>query len=141
MILKASFWTIFILFYIGIQSQEDTSALNETLQRIEKLENLVNQQTYKAFQAIKNSGGSFYGDITFDALDVDAGLEGMDIHTGIFTAPLYGIYKFSYSGVVRCEESYIYVKKNGVDQFYIYDKNIGNDQFYLVNFTLSIWPS
>ena len=76
MILNASFWTIFILFYIGIQSQEVTSALNETLQRIEVLENLVNQQTYKSFQAIKNSGGSFYGDITLDALDVDVGLEG-----------------------------------------------------------------
>ena len=66
--------------------------------------------------------------ITYNKLVTNVG-NGMDINSGWFTAPLTGIYHFSFNGLTDNSNAYIYIDvwKNDVKEFDIHDNNrLGN---------------
>ena len=62
--------------------------------------------------------------MTYDESVINVG-DGMNLQSGIFTAPISGYYFFSFSGLGYDEDSFLYVDvriyKNGVFLFYIKD--------------------
>ena len=78
------------------------------------------------FNAKKTKGYSdVTGDLTFDQVDINIG-NGFDGSSGIFKAPVSGIYKISFSGQSsfgRFDNTYIWVVKNGDEILKIWDSN------------------
>ena len=66
--------------------------------------------------------------ITYNRLVRNVG-NAMNINNGRFTAPISGIYHFSFNGLTDKSDSYIYIDvwENDVAQFDIYDSNNSNN--------------
>ena len=67
------------------------------------------------FHAIRNTGGYFKGDITYDIVPTNVG-NVMNARTGVFTTPYDGTYFFTVAGLSPSTEQYIRIDfvKNGV---------------------------
>ena len=78
------------------------------------------------FNAEKKWGYSgVTGDLTFGQVDINIS-DGFDGSSGIFTVPVSGIYKMSFSGQSafgKIDDTIIHVIKNGSVMFYITDGN------------------
>ena len=77
------------------------------------------------FSAQVTTGYAVTGDLIFDRVDINIG-DGFDGSSGIFTVPVSGIYKMSFSGQsanVRFDITSIRVYKNGDQMFNILDSN------------------
>ena len=82
-----------------------------------------------AFEAVKSSGDSVNGYITYNSAPVNIG-NGMNPSSGEFTAPQAGTYHFSFSALSSVNSGYLTVKvlKNGSSMFAIQDGNDNGDQ-------------
>ena len=105
-----------------LDSIEDTTATNSA--RIQVLEN--DKAKKVLFSAYNNEGGAVTGHLKFPKVVTNLG-SGFDASTGVFTAPIKGVYTFSFSGQqsanpASSRSSYIdiYVKKNGTTIFKIF---------------------
>ena len=77
------------------------------------------------FNAQKTEEGNAGGYLTFDQVDINIG-DGFDGSSGIFRAPLSGIYRMSFSGQSAAyiiDYTQIMVYKNGYPIFFITDGN------------------
>ena len=77
------------------------------------------------FSAVRDTGNVAKGTIiTYNKLVTNVG-NAMNVNDGRFTAPISGIYHFSFSGVTDKSDNYISigVLKNDVWEFEIYDSN------------------
>ena len=82
--------------------------INENLDHINNLETSIgNMESFPSpgrimFSAYKAGYGWFSGDVTYTTLVENVG-DGLDISTGVFTAPHSGLYMFSFSGRANYE--------------------------------------
>ena len=101
-----------------LDSIEDTTATNSA--RIHVLENDKANKIY--FSAYDDQGGDVTGQLKFPKVVTNLG-SAFDASSGVFTAPVKGVYTFSFSGQQssRTEGGEyaidVYVKKNGVTRF------------------------
>ena len=108
---------------------DETTASN--IGRIQVLENDKPNKIY--FSAYNNEGGDVTGQLKFPKVVTNLG-SGFDASNGVFTAPVKGVYTFSFSGQQswRSEggESAIdlYVTKNDATVFGIYDDRNSADE-------------
>ena len=74
------------------------------------------------FYAQKNSSYGAQGPIPFETAVVNIG-DALDLKTGVFTAPVPGVYFFSFDAYSDSHEGRVYLQKNGVTvgQSYDYD--------------------
>ena len=82
-------------------------------------------KTKVIYNAKKTEGFNVRGDLTFDRVDINIG-DGFDGSSGIFTVPVSGIYKMSFSGQSGYNKfvaTSIWVYKNGVLILDIWDSN------------------
>ena len=88
---------------------------------------LANQKVI--FSAVRETGKVAAGTIiTYNKLVTNVG-DGMDINSGRFTAPLTGIYHFSFNGLTDDFSHYIFIEilKNDVQEFIFQDSNNSNN--------------
>jgi len=111
------------------ESLVETSASNTA--RIQVLENDKPNKIY--FSAYNDEGGHVTGQLMFPKVITNLG-SAFDASSGVFTAPVKGVYTFSFSGQ---QSSYtnggefaidLYVKKNDATVFGIYDDRNSNGE-------------
>jgi C1q domain len=76
------------------------------------------------FYAQKNSSYSAQGPIPFEVAVVNIG-DALDLESGMFTAPVSGVYFFSFDAYSNSGEGHIHLQKNGVNVGQSYDYNRG----------------
>jgi len=101
--------------------------IGELKQRLNVLDTKV------IFSAVKNKGGNFQGNITYDNLVVNLG-EGFDIGSGTFVVPTSGFYRLSFSTQTAYEKydyTRLFVQNNGSTIYQIWGN--GNREDHLNN--------
>ena len=86
------------------------------------------------FYVQKNSSHDTQGTIPFEVAVVNMG-DALDLKTGMFTAPVPGVYFFSFDGYSNSYEGRVHLQKNGVTvgQSYDYDHNYYSQQLHLTS--------
>ena len=103
------------------------------------------------FSAIRDAPGAYFnGDITYNRFLLNKG-NAFDISTGIFKAPITGIYEFKFSGqqaggrggnLSGGTSLYIYVMRNGNLEFDIIDTSSKSDSIdHNIAFTFQLYVS
>ena len=86
------------------------------------------------FYAQKNSSYNRKGPIPFEVAVVNIG-SALDLKTGVFTAPVPGVYFFSFDARSNSGDCRVSLQKNGmnVGQSYDYDHNYYSQQLHLAS--------
>ena len=109
--------------------KERIDVMEETIDdRFDSMEETLekNKQDQIYFSAYADEGGDVTGDLTFPKIVTNLG-GAFDGSSGVFTAPVNGVYTFTFSGqqsgagVSGNNAIDLFVKKNGATVFTIYD--------------------
>ena len=86
------------------------------------------------FYAQKNSSYGAQGPIPFEVAVVNIG-NALDLKTGVFTAPVPGVYFFSFDAYSDSHEGRVHLQKNGVNvgQSYDYNRGYPSQQLHLAS--------
>jgi len=86
------------------------------------------------FYAQKTSSYGAQGPIPFEVVVVNIG-DALNLRTGVFTAPVSGVYFFSFDAYSDSGESRVHLQKNGVNvgQSFDYDYNYRSQQLHLAS--------
>ena len=100
-----------------VSNNDRFDSIEETLEK--------NKQDQIYFSAYADEGGDVTGDLTFPKIVTNLG-GAFDGSSGVFTAPVKGVYTFSFSGQQSSSSKSgtaidLAVRKNGASIFYIYD--------------------
>eukprot|EP00093_Oithona_nana_P012047 12047.XXX_730849_729949_1 [CDS] Oithona nana genome sequencing. len=114
--------------------EENKVSNNDRFDSIE--ETLENKQNQIYFSAYANEGGDVTGDLKFPKIVTNLG-GAFDGSSGVFTAPVKGVYTFTFSGQQSSSARSggaidLSVRKNGASVFLIYDdkNSSGESQMY-----------